>query len=71
MDECKHKNTTTIKDVDFDIYSTDDGDVVEEYQHMEKCLDCHKSRLICLCFPLSGNYIPTHKTPWGDYSDYL
>jgi hypothetical protein len=71
MDECEHKNTIIYKDVGFDTYTTDDGDVVEENQNMEKCLDCHKSRLICICFHLSGDPTHTHKTPWGDYPDDL
>ena len=44
--ECKHEDTIVSKDIGFDIYTSEEGGLIEVKQHLEKCFSCGKERLI-------------------------
>ncbi len=64
MEDCSHE-TTTIHNVGFDIYSTEEGDVVEENQYLEKCTICGMERFILDCTHLSGKESEPFKGKWN------
>ena len=64
MNNCDHSKTTITEDIGWDIYPTDDGDVIEERQHLERCSYCGARRLIFQPASLKDGELPEGKSEW-------
>jgi len=63
---CGSHKVYTRRDVGFDIYTTDDEDVIEETQHVDICSDCYSERFRFERISMKDGKLPVGVGRWSE-----
>jgi hypothetical protein len=63
---CGSKDVYTDKDIGFDIYTTNDKDVIEENQHLDICRGCDAKRFRFERISMRDGKIPDIVSKWEE-----